>query len=275
MASLYPILIVGIGGCWSLPLPSSVTLLWSLQDDGHNQTSFLCLMPEVYDMATTMWSQGGNHSQSRNVFISRLNAATVRITSKRQYLLQYGDLRPHLLAPLSPSDRRESSPAIFWSSPPYSLLMSWEFSSPSRLDPAFVPSLDHLGSFMDKDVNPLLKPSSHLQDLGASTSHIVSPETLQLSALSSLFELPDPVMCSVAQAEHDEERENHEVLSGGNYQPVCNEEKPAAELGHHMMQDALLLMAMKTITLKLIIFDLLMTGAAMMETYQEFLHTTF
>ncbi|XP_056385012.1 histidine-rich glycoprotein-like isoform X2 [Hyla sarda] len=97
MSCFYLILIVGIGGCCSLPLPSSLTLVWSLQD----QSSVLCLVPRLYDVAGAVWFLTTNQSQSGNFYPWRLNSAMVRISRSGQHLLQYGDPRPHILLPLN------------------------------------------------------------------------------------------------------------------------------------------------------------------------------
>ncbi|XP_075697523.1 uncharacterized protein LOC142663107 [Rhinoderma darwinii] len=219
-----------------------------------------------------------------------LNAATVRIIGNQQYLLQYGLRRPHIIVPISKTSPRSSpssenlethssSPtSIYWPSPATALLRSWEFSTPSS---AFIPALvngdldpPNTPPFMSENINPLVLPSLRVQDVGAQISHVVSPETLHFSALSSPHtnKFPDIATCFVAKTGHDEVLENQEIISGERDRP-CDEQKLPVELGHHLMQNVVLLLAMKIVIFKLIIFDLLMTGAALVETCREFLQT--
>ncbi|XP_069611883.1 uncharacterized protein [Ranitomeya imitator] len=240
-----------------------------------------------------MWFLNGNQSQSGIFQTSRLNVATVRMSSNWEYLIQHGISRPHILVPLNHSwppasenletfGSSQRPRVIYWPALPNTLLSSWEFSSSSSNNKAFIPSLGgHLGSlnpssFITENVN-LLLPSLHLQDLGVQISHIVSPETLHFSALSSQAAETslDAVTCFVVKPENDDMLGYQEIISGGTDHPFCNEEKLPVELGHHMTQNVLLLLTVKIITIKLIIFDLLMTGAAMVETCQKCLSPKF
>ncbi|XP_075071385.1 uncharacterized protein LOC142160380 [Mixophyes fleayi] len=266
----------------------------SVQDNDQKQASLLCLVQGISNVGVTVWISNDNENNRGTSLGSRFNiisTAFVRPSSTHLFVLHYGNTITHILVPLS---KKSPSPPLsngsletHHSSNPYSE------SLPTIILPAspYMHLNYHMSSASSKEVNTLIITSPFNVDLGtlifppifnededtpskqnvlAQISHLVSAENLISFALLSLpndqFSSSDSVAC-VPETESNNILDSPEVaLSGEANQSFCNEDEFPEEPDLRMTHDLLLLLTIRIIVFKLLIFDLLMTGTAILQT---------
>ncbi|XP_073451366.1 uncharacterized protein [Aquarana catesbeiana] len=292
MSSACPLLLLMIYGCWTLPLPSTMTVVWSVLDNGLNQVNLVCLVNSRPDAIFTVWISNVNETNKRTLDGIQMNIMPA--SSTQQYIYSSGNDQPPVFVVPSPG-----GPSSFFSTrnagfqlsislsikrlpiiaPFTSLNMPLHSAVPSLSSSKevrnFVPSPFRESGLI---VTPELTESNNAgsltsdsqQDLNIHIGQPVLTGNLQNFAhlslpIDSLKLWDSAASCFLAQAESVDI--NDIILSGRSSRSLCYDEDFSTALALRVKQDFLFVLAIRIIVFKLLIIDLLVTWIAVLQLY--------
>lgn len=101
-------------GCWTLPLPSTMTVVWSVLDNGQNQANLVCLVNSRPDAFFTVWISNINETNKRTLGGIQMNIMPA--SSTQQYIYSSSNDQPPVFvvpSPGGPSSRFSTRNAGF------------------------------------------------------------------------------------------------------------------------------------------------------------------
>ncbi|XP_077309989.1 uncharacterized protein LOC143929925 [Lithobates pipiens] len=292
MSSACPLLLLMIYGCWTLPLPSTMTVVWSVLDNGQNQFNLVCLVNSRPDAIFTVWISNVNETNKGTLGGIQMNI--IPASSTQQYIYSSGNgqtpvfVVPSPGGPASLFSTRNAGFQLSISLSIKKLPIIAPFTSLNTLLHSLVPSLSsskEVSNFVPSPfresgliVLPELTESNNAdsltsvsqQDLNIHIGQPVLTGNLQNFAHLRIpfdsLQLWDSVgSCFLGQTESVDI--NDIILSGESSHSLCYDEDFSTALALHVKQDFLFVLAIRIIVFKLFIFDLLVTWIAVLQLY--------
>ncbi|KAM5140467.1 uncharacterized protein ACMZJ9_014322 [Mantella aurantiaca] len=265
MSSACPLLLLMICGCWALPLPSAMTVIWSVLDNGQNQANLLCLVNSRPDAIITMWISNTNETSEKTSVGTETNIMPASST-QQYYFASRSDQSPIFVVP----SHESLSSLSYTGDVGFQLSISLSVKRLPIIAPFTslnMPFHSVAISLTSTKEDSNFSPSPFQQDLRIHVGQPVLTGNLHNFAhlslpIDSLRLWDSAASCFLAEAENVDI--NDITLSGEH--SLCYDEEFSMALAFHMKQDFLLVLAIRIIVFKLFIFDLLLTWIALLQT---------
>ncbi|XP_072280787.1 uncharacterized protein [Pyxicephalus adspersus] len=291
MFSAGHLLFLMICGCWTLPLPYTTTLVWSVLDNEQNQFNLLCLVNTMPAAIITMWISNTNEaseiisdgiqmiiipaSTTQRYFLTTLKSDQSPVFAVPSYVGCFffpGNIGFHFSKFFSANSLSTIFPPTSLNMPLHSVMFSL---SSSKQAIYIIPSPFHHSSFIFQSVfsendnsDPLTSNSQQYHNI--QIGHLVLAGNFHNFTYLSLLIQRLKTQDSTASffLTETESVNLDDTLAGESNHALCYNEDFSLALALRMKQDFLLVLAIRILAFKLLIFDLLVTWIGMLQKYR-------